>query len=61
MNKITDDLLELAMKTIQINIDCFIAQWILQNPDVSIEDYSMCYGIDAETGWTEFYMKKLDK
>lgn len=61
MNKITDDLLELSMKTIQINIDCFVAQWILQNPDANIEDYSMCYGIDEETGWTKFYMKKLDK
>ena len=32
-----------AREIISTNEECFIAQWVLQNQDKKIDDYTMCY------------------
>lgn len=36
-----EDLTRAASETIARNCDCFVAQWILQNPDANIRDYTL--------------------
>jgi len=32
-----------ALSVIDTNRECFMAQWVLQNQDKKIDDYTMCY------------------
>jgi hypothetical protein len=32
-----------AQEIISTNEECFMAQWVLQNQDKKIDDYTMCY------------------
>lgn len=32
-----------AREIINTNEECFVAQWVLQNQDKKIDDYTMCY------------------
>lgn len=32
-----------AREIIKTNEECFVAQWVLQNQDKCIDDYTMCY------------------
>lgn len=43
INLIVESLIQRAVKTIDINKECFIAQWIIQNPDENINDWCLCY------------------
>lgn len=36
-----DNLHRLAIKTLSDNQNCYVAQWILQNPDKNISDYTL--------------------
>jgi hypothetical protein len=53
-------LLQLARNTIQNNQDCFIANWVMQNPTELLSDYKLCHKTDwcAEGSPTEFWIEK---
>lgn len=44
-----------ALSVIDANRECFVAQWVLQNQDKKIDDYTMCYQYcgDAIKFWME--------
>lgn len=54
-------LAKLAIKTINENKECFVAQWILQNQDKKIEDYKMCIQdyFEGNTYNYNFWMEKI--
>lgn len=43
LEELTDKYVAEASETIQANISCFVAQWVLQNPSNFISDYTMVY------------------
>lgn len=52
-----DEIVALAHNTILTNQDVFVAQYILQNPDVKMEDVVLCYQPDIDGG-VQFYIKR---
>lgn len=63
MNKFAtrvDDLVLEANMTILNNQECFVAQWILQNPDESISDWTMCHQPNywKGSGGMKFWMER---
>jgi len=52
-----DDIVNLAYVTIEKNKDVFIAQYILQNPNVNLKDIVLCYKPDSD-GNIQFYIKE---
>ena len=63
MNKFTtriDDLVFEANMTIMNNQECFIAQWILQNPDENIKDWVLYHQPDWLGGenYVKFWMER---
>lgn len=58
MKKITYEIVEQARKTIEQNKECFVAQWILQNPDEKIEDYVLAYQDDWATDKHRIWLEK---
>lgn len=54
---------ERARLQLDVNRECFIAQWILQNTDKNIDDYVLCYCPDFVEGSSVYKMwmeKKLE-
>lgn len=47
LDKVRDNL-KLATKCVDDNKECFIALWVLQNPDANLEDYILC----CQHDWT---------
>ena len=45
-----------ARNVISANEECFVAQWVLQNQDKQIDDYTMCYQYCGDT--IKFWMGK---
>lgn len=37
-----------ASKVLNDNKECFVAQWVLQNQDKNMDDYTMCYQYNAD-------------
>ena len=52
-----DDIINLAHETIEKNKETFIAQYILQNPNVNLKDVVLCYKPDCN-GNIEFYIEE---
>jgi hypothetical protein len=55
-----DNIVQQAIETISQNQECFIAQWILNNPDENVEDWVMCYQPDYSSalGGVRFWMER---
>ncbi len=51
--------LALATKYVDTNKECFIALWMLQNPEANLNDYTVCYQHDwTDSGHTRMWMEK---
>lgn len=46
----------LAVEQLTKNQECYVAQWILQNPDKNIEEYNLVHQTTPEG--IHFYIKK---
>lgn len=52
-------LVEKAQYTLMQNKECFVAQFIIQNPNLDIKDYTMIYQPDwANNGVFKFWIEK---
>ena len=54
-----NDIVQQAVKSLAQNQECYVAQWILQNPDANISDYVLCH----QNSWldsvpSKFWMEK---
>lgn len=59
MHNLIDDIVFKANMTITNNHECFIAQWILQNPDENIKDWILCHQPDwSGGGYMKFWMDR---
>lgn len=47
---------EMAANTVAKNQECFVAQWVLMNPEKNPADYVMCY--KTEFNVIKFWMEK---
>lgn len=48
-----------AMSLIEVNKECFVAQWVMQNQDKNIDDYVLCYQYSGDV--IKFWMQEKDK
>lgn len=48
--------IDYAKSYIDTNQECFVAQWVLQNQDKNIDDYTLCYCHNG--GVIEFWMER---
>lgn len=55
-----EGLARLSNNTLAKNTECFIARWILQNPDKLIEDYTFCVQNFWGEGYAEYSMRRKD-
>lgn len=53
------ELCELAQNTLAQNKDCFVAQWILQNPDANVGEHEMLYQM-LPNGEMSFRMRDIN-
>lgn len=53
-----EQIVHLAIKTLAQNKECYIAQWIIQNPDKRIEDYTLCEQNDWAGGVRRFWIEE---
>lgn len=49
-----------AMKFLNTNKECFVAQWIVSNPDKNIADYCLVQQNMLDGGW-KFYIEERRK
>ena len=63
MNKLLDDIVFKANMTIMNNQECYIAQWVLQNPDENISDWMLCHQPDwlGGDGYMKFWMERKEE
>lgn len=54
-----DELRNQAMHTLMVNQECFVAQWILQNPFEKISDYQLVFNNDDPTNIYSVRMEKV--
>lgn len=52
-----DRLVEKAKRTLFNNQECYVAQWILQNPDANMSDYELHFRWNDANGYN-VYMEK---
>lgn len=55
-----EELAHIASSTLVKNTDCFMAQWILQNPNEPIERWVLCVQNSWATGMVEYSMRVKD-
>lgn len=56
---VVSHIVQQAIETLENNRECYIAQWIIQNPSAKISDYTMCH----QNSWLDnvpqkFWMEK---
>lgn len=53
-----EQILKKAIETLNKNQECYIAQWIKQNPDKNISDYTLCH--QTVDGVFKVWLKKIE-
>lgn len=50
-----DNYIKYCSNFIDVNKECYVAQWVLQNPDKNIEDYVLCHqtSVNNSRMWME--------
>lgn len=54
-------LVNLEIRRRQAEQECFVANWLMQNPTLSVSDYTMCHSTDWSNGVTKFWIGKTNE
>jgi hypothetical protein len=57
---VRQEIVTTAMEFLALNKECYIAQWVVQNPEENIKDYSLVQE-NMEGGGFRFYLEKKEK
>lgn len=54
------DIVQQAVKSLAQNQECYVAQWVLQNPNENIKDWILCHQPDWLGGenYVKFWMER---
>ncbi|ANA49215.1 hypothetical protein PMW_90 [Pseudomonas phage phiPMW] len=59
ITKKRDELVAQAAKVVYQNQECYVAQWILHNPNVNFDDYELAFrSVDGKIGYNVYMVKK---
>lgn len=58
-SNIRDELASRIRKAVNSNQECFIAHWLLQNPDADLSKLRLCHGFKGD--YYEFWVSEVNE